>query len=163
MFLIDLTCHDISQEVDEDFLEFVARVTLQNQQAYSAEIEIVLLSDAAIHELNREHLGHDYPTDVISFLYEDALVREPLPGAPRGAGKHIAGELFLSVDTAEREALEFGWSLRDELALYVVHGLLHLCGYDDLTAAEKPLMRQQEAEMLKHVGLSPRYAADDLE
>jgi probable rRNA maturation factor len=126
----------------------------------SAEISLALVDDAAIHRINRDFLGHDHPTDVISFVLECG--REP-PGQPgsrpdatvAAAGGHLEGELVVSTETAVREALVHGWSAADELLLYVVHGLLHLCGYDDLTDEARPLMRTREREMLAFWQLTP--------
>lgn len=74
----------------------------------------------------------------------------------RGAGKVIGGEVVLSAETALRTAGDYGTRPADELALYLVHGLLHLCGYDDLTPREKRLMRRREAEALQDWNAGPR-------
>ena len=65
------------------------------------------------------------------------------------------GELIVSTETAVREAHAHGWLAEDELILYVVHGLLHLCGYDDLTDDARPLMRSRERQMLALWELTP--------
>jgi probable rRNA maturation factor len=117
-------------------------------------VVIALVDDAEIHRVNREFLEHDWPTDVISFSYaedEKTLV----PAGFRGAGRVLDGELVVSVETAVRCAAVHGWSFHAELLLYCVHGLLHLCGYDDLTDAERPIMRRRERELLAAFGLSP--------
>jgi probable rRNA maturation factor len=75
-------------------------------------------------------------------------------GAPRGR-EVIGGEIVLSAETAWRNAGTYGVSPQDELSLYVVHGLLHLCGYDDLTPREKRIMRRREAEALAGSGVAP--------
>ncbi len=124
------------------------------EEPASAELTVVLVDDAEIHRLNREFLGHDWATDVITF-FDDA----PADGTPstgvRGRGKKISGELVLSVETARREAARQGWDIGAELLLYCVHGWLHLCGYDDLTDVERPQMRQREREVLQLFGLAP--------
>lgn len=142
--------------VPPGWVESIARGTLEAEGVVSAEISIALVDDPRIHEVNRAHLDHDYPTDVISFLYDEAEVGEA-DDARRGSGKHLEGELVISGDTAAREARSYGWEGRDELALYVVHGLLHLCGYDDLTEDEQIEMRRREASILKNWGLTPHY------
>lgn len=108
-----------------------------------AYVSLVLVTDAEIHRVNREFLEHDWPTDVISFSYSD-------PG-----DEAIDGELVVSVETAARQSVLHGWSLQDELLLYCVHGVLHLCGYDDLTDEARPLMREREREILDWFGLQP--------
>jgi len=71
--------------------------------------------------------------------------------------------VIVSAEYAEQMAGEGGWTAMDELTLYVVHGILHICGYDDLTTDEKTIMRQREVAVMKSLGLVPRYAANDLE
>lgn len=71
----------------------------------------------------------------------------------RGSGKTIDGEIIVSSEYAARLAPEFGWRPLDELTLYIIHGLLHLCGYDDLTDEELPIMRRREREVLSIIGL----------
>lgn len=161
MFHIEISDHQSCLEVDPRQLEQVARDTLAAEQVASAEISIALLDDAAIHAVNREHLDHDHPTDVISFVY---AARRPgnagIPVAPpRGQGLDIEGEVLISTQTALRTAAEYGWQPQDELTLYLVHGLLHLCGYDDLTEDELRLMRERERAVLKIWNLTPHYRA----
>lgn len=124
------------------------------ERSASADVTVVLVDDAEIHRLNRTFLGHDWPTDVVTFPAEDAGYSGDC-AALRGQGRFIAGELAVSVDAAVREAAAHGWRLADELLLYCVHGWLHLCGYDDLSDAERPQMRRRERELLALFGLSP--------
>ncbi|HEY2251497.1 MAG TPA: rRNA maturation RNase YbeY, partial [Planctomycetaceae bacterium] len=119
----------------------------------AAEISVAILDDAAIHAVNRQFLNHDYPTDVISFLLDCSLVDGKVTEATRthvrrGAAKAIEGEVVISAETAVANAARYGSRPQDELALYLVHGLLHLCGYDDLMPKEKRLMRARESEAL---------------
>jgi probable rRNA maturation factor len=157
MYELALTNHQIRHAVDEDWLLQVAEATLTAEQVSRAEIVIAIVDDAIIHEVNRTHLNHDYPTDVISFLYSDARPGAGPAGLPRGAGLSLDGELTISADTAAGAAPVHHWTLREELALYLVHGLLHLCGYDDLTPEEQQLMRQREREILNFWNLQPHY------
>ena len=71
------------------------------------------------------------------------------------APRRLEGELIVSTETALREAAAHGWTPADELLLYVVHGLLHLCGYDDLTDEARPVMRAREREVLAGWQLVP--------
>lgn len=105
-----------------------------------ASVDIAVVDDVAIHRLNRERLDHDWPTDVISFLYSD----DP-----------VAGELIVSADTAERVASEYDWDPGAELALYVVHGTLHLLGYDDQTDEDRAAMQREENRILATFGWTP--------
>lgn len=93
-----------------------------------------MLSDhATVHELNRDFLSHDYETDVLSF---------PLSDNPDTSV--VDGEVYVDLDTAHERCSEFGVTFKAETYRYVVHGLLHLLGYEDDTPALKNEMRQKE-------------------
>ncbi len=132
-------------------LKFVVRTVLEDEHVASAEIGLAIVGDEEIHRVNREHLDHDVPTDVISFLYSAESSATPPSGKPvrRGAGLAIEGELVISDETAAREAPRHKWPAPSELELYVVHGLLHLCGYDDLALGERRVMRRRERELIE--------------
>lgn len=149
-------------EIDEARIEHIVRDTLQSEQVAAAEVSVAVVDDQRIHQLNRTHLDHDYPTDVLSFLLEchHGPETDPdanQPGAPPGLGKHLEGEVVLSAETARRESVRFGWPPDHELLLYAVHGTLHLCGYVDSPEAERERMRQRETEILQIRGLTPNY------
>lgn len=130
--------------IDAERLAEGARRVLSANGITDGEVSIAVVDDARMHELNRQYLCHDYPTDVLSFLLEHE-------------GDRLEGEVIVSADYAAREAKSFGWSLEDELLLYVVHGCLHLVGHDDQTPAAKAAMRLEEQRFLKTFGLEPRY------
>jgi probable rRNA maturation factor len=109
----------------------------------NGEVSIAIVNDKAMHELNRQYLQHDYPTDVLSFVLEEDETR-------------LIGQLIVSADYAAREAPTFGWTTDDELLLYTIHGALHLVGYDDLEPDLKAEMREQEVAYLSHFGLTHR-------
>jgi probable rRNA maturation factor len=107
------------------------RRVLRGEGMVRAEIGLAFVDDATIWELNRRFLNHDWPTDVITFpLNED--------------GEPLAGEIVVSAETARRVAAKLRRPVRDELALYVIHGLLHLCGHDDNDARARRAMRAKE-------------------
>lgn len=127
--------------VDPRLLREAALRTLAEHDALEgASVDIAVVDDPTIHLLNRERLDHDWPTDVVSFLYEESPV---------------TGELIVSADTAERVANEYAWDPAAELALYVVHGTLHLLGYDDQTDEERLQMQQEESRILATFGWAP--------
>ncbi|MDC0935775.1 rRNA maturation RNase YbeY [Pirellulales bacterium] len=135
-------------------LRDAVRAALLDSPVQSAVISVAVVDDPAIHVLNRRHLQHDYPTDVLSFLLE----RSPA---------HLEGEIVISADTAAREAADAGWSTDDELALYVVHGMLHLLGHEDQQAADAQRMCSAEADLLARLGIArsatdSRWSADSL-
>ncbi len=120
----------------------IVRTVMAAEGRRRASISIAIVDQAAIHAINRTHLDHDWPTDVISF---------PL-SAPED--KTLSGELVVSAEMATTTAAEHGIDPVDELALYLVHGLLHLCGYDDRTEADAARMRRREGELLAAAGHS---------
>ena len=96
---------------------------------------ISIVDDPTIHRLNCEHLDHDWPTDVISFVFDND-------------GHVVDGEIIASIDTATRLANDAGWPVADELLLYIIHGLLHLAGLDDIEPADRAAMRAAEQACL---------------
>jgi probable rRNA maturation factor len=100
---------------------------------------ISIVDDPTIARLNLQHLQHDWPTDVISFAFESGLETD--------------GEIIASWDTASRLSSAAGWSEQDELLLYVLHGLLHLVGLDDLQPAQQREMRLVESQFVQWAGL----------
>jgi probable rRNA maturation factor len=131
--------------VDPGALAGIARRALEAEGIRGAELSISVVDDATIRVLNRRHLGHDWPTDVISFLLSE-------PGT-----EALAGEVVLSAEMAATTARRAGVDPQAELALYLVHGLLHLCGHDDQDAAGIAAMRRREAEILAAQGLPDAY------
>jgi len=129
---------------DQSRLREAVSNILEDSEYQSAQISVAIVDDSTIHDLNRRYLEHDYPTDVLSFVLAD----------DQG---HLEGQLVVSLDTATAQASEYGWSREDELLLYVVHGTLHLVGYDDATPDDRAEMRGQETRVLKRFGLAPRY------
>lgn len=100
----------------------------------------MLIEDDEMQEMNRRYRGFDKPTDVLSFSQLDSSYSIP-PGCPVALG-----DVIISVPTAHRQADARGRSLADEIDLLVVHGVLHLLGYDDETdeGAEEMNRRQEE-------------------
>ncbi|WP_437187202.1 rRNA maturation RNase YbeY [Planctomicrobium sp. SH668] len=158
MYEIEVSNRQKLLKVDSQWIREIVQKTLEAEQVHRAEIDVAILDDAAIHVVNRDHLEHDYPTDVISFLYDADESLHPADSALRGAGLEIEGELVVSAETAIRIAAEMNWDPLNELTLYIVHGLLHLCGYDDLTDDEQVIMRQREREILQIWNLTPHYS-----
>jgi probable rRNA maturation factor len=148
--VIRVLIHDNAQSIPIDVkrIRAAVRAALALGDIEAGLVNVAIVDDPAIHELNARHLGHDYATDVLSFCIEQDATR-------------VEGEIVVSTDTAVRMAAEFGWAAEDELLLYVVHGALHLAGFDDLEPAIKSIMRLAEREVLAQFGLKPRYEEDD--
>jgi probable rRNA maturation factor len=114
-------------------------------------VHIVLVDDATIRGLNRQFHGTDAPTDVLSFPLAAEEPRGSEAWDPEAEGPE--GEVVVSVETARREAAARGVAVQAELALYVIHGVLHLLGFDDLDETERARMRTAEARHLEAAGL----------
>ncbi|MEN9282084.1 MAG: hypothetical protein RL594_1019 [Bacteroidota bacterium] len=102
---------------------------LQAHKIKHARIDIILLTDRRIRTLNKQYLQHDYATDVLTFPLED----QPL-----------YGEIYVSLETARRQANEYSVTVVNELARLAVHGALHLLGYDDADPSDRQVMHELE-------------------
>jgi metalloprotein, YbeY family len=98
------------------------------------EIGYMFVDDEKILEINREYLGHDYYTDIITFDYDERDV--------------LNGDIVISVDTVRSNAEQFGKSFDDELHRVIIHGILHLCGINDKGPGEREMMEAAEDRAL---------------
>lgn len=144
MLKVAINNQQTAQKVDRQQLKEAVKRVLAGEGHESALISIAVVDDATIHQLNRQYLQHDYPTDVLSFVLED----EP---------QHLEGEIIISAEYAAAHAAEFGWTAQNEMLLYIIHGTLHLVGYDDLEPGPQAKMRAQERVYLATFGLTPKY------
>ena len=108
-----------------------------------SEVSITLVDDKQIHKLNKQYRNMDKPTNVLSFeLGDDVLL----------------GDIFISLDTVKREAKEAHISVEEHTAHMIVHGMLHLQGYDHITDDEANVMEAKEIKILKKLGYKNPYA-----
>jgi probable rRNA maturation factor len=108
------------------------------------ELTVVIVDDSEITAINEQFLQHSGPTDVISFDY----IEDFNPQTVDKDNPFTVGELYISLDTALRQGKEYGKSLNNELLLYIAHGILHLCGYDDHCDKDIKEMRLAEKRVL---------------
>ena len=99
------------------------------------ELSLIFCSDDFLLEINKTHLDHDYYTDILTFSYNEK--------------KTINGDLFISLDRVRENAESNKVEFLNELSRVVIHGILHLCGYNDKTPEETSLMREKESYYLK--------------
>jgi probable rRNA maturation factor len=137
---IAVTNRQRRSRVNSVALKAAVAAVLQGEGITTADVSIAVVNDTAIHEINKQFLKHDEPTDVISFVLDQK-------------GQSIDGEIVISGDTAAAAAKEIGWSAQDEMLLYVIHGALHLVGYDDLKPAARRQMRSREQHYLAKLGV----------
>ena len=137
-------------ELEAEWLQRIVEKTLEAEKAPpDAEISLVITGQERIRELNREYRGRDQPTDVLSFaLNEPKTAAEPAVfiGPPDGL-LHL-GEVIISYPQSVIQAREQGHSLREEMAVLIVHGVLHILGYDHEKRRRAPSMAAREREIL---------------
>ena len=126
----------------------VQAVLVNEERAAGVEVSVALVDNERIRKLNREYRDKDQPTDVLSFPMDEEDVNE------EGVPTLLLGDVVISVPTAARQAMEYGWTLETEVARLVVHGTLHLLGYDhEVDEAEAERMRLREDKVLSGMGI----------
>jgi len=107
----------------------------------NAELNLVFTDNKKIKKINKTFLGHNFVTDVISFAYNNSSLEN-----------NISGEIIISVEMAVKLAQKLKCTIEGEIALYLVHGLLHLLGYNDKLKRDARKMHQREKELLSMYG-----------
>jgi probable rRNA maturation factor len=140
MIILETT---LSTPFDLSKIEEAANAALEHEAA-DGDLTLVFTTDEQLHQLNREYLGVDAPTDVLSF---PAAEKDPETG-------HIyLGDILISVPRTEIQARGAGHPVADEARLLVIHGVLHLLGHDHAKPKEKAKMWKAQAEILEKLGL----------
>ncbi len=140
-FLLEILDEQDVLQVDIEEIRPLCERILDDAGIVSGRLGVVLVESDTIQQFNMDFLKHDYPTDVISFPIEER------PG-------HLEAEILVCTQIAKERAGEFCWTPREELLLYVVHGTLHLVGFDDTTPEDRLVMRQKEKEYLAAIGIT---------
>ena len=142
---MDVTMVHDRVPLDHDVLMRVAEAVFGGEKSAPLDVSLVVVDDAESRRVNVEHLGHDWVTDVIAFDLRDETVDERGPD----------GEVYVNGELAAREAAARGCEASSELLFYIVHGLLHLLGYDDATPAERGRMHALQRHYLESAGVIP--------
>lgn len=122
---------DISTfELDQDFAGRQIKQLINEEKKETGDISVIFCSDRYLLEMNKKHLNHDYFTDIITFNYVEDDV--------------ISGDLFISADRIRENAGKFNVTFLEELYRVILHGILHLVGYNDKTSEEKKVMKDKE-------------------
>lgn len=116
--------------VGKTFTKFWLKMVAESEIRRLGDISIIFCSDNYILDVNMKYLQHDYFTDIITFDYCE--------------GDRLSGDLFISVDSVRENAAFYDTEFDNELNRVIVHGLLHLIGYDDHTPSEQKTMREKE-------------------
>ena len=133
--MIHLQLHNNSGlNIKEDATQEVIGIVLREHGHSKANISIVLIDDDSLRKMKKKYFGEDLYTDIISFNIEE---------------NPFEGELYISYDRVKSNAIKFNEKYHIELKRVIIHGLLHLCGYDDSTKEEKNKMTELEDKYLK--------------
>ena len=126
-------------------LRRVARKTLEAEGYRKVQTSILFCSDSYIRKLNKEYRGVDASTDVLAFSMHEGKFSKVHP--------EVLGDVVISLETASRQAKRYRYSLNKETILLVIHGILHLLGYDHLKKKDKEKMRKKETQILKSLNI----------
>jgi probable rRNA maturation factor len=116
----------------------LVRYVLKSETRHNAEINIIFINDSMMIEMNRKYLHHNYPTDVLCFLFNETR-------------NLLDGEVYINIDQARRQALEYSATYREEYARLIIHGVLHLVGHDDATKNEREKMTTLENSYISKI------------
>ena len=155
-FALTIRNRQKARALNARLLRRITRALLEELlQLPSADLGFVVLTAAEMTRLNETFLRHAGPTDVITFDYHEAAgvaaSSSDSRRAPRGPGSALHGEIFVCVDEAVLQARRYRTSWPEELVRYLVHGVLHLLGFDDQTAADRRRMKREENRLLRRL------------
>ncbi len=130
---VDVSIEDISN---------ICVLTFEKLKVKNPIFSITIVDNERIREINKEYREKDTPTDVISFAFEekDNIALEEI---------RMLGDIYISIDKAKEQSIEYGHSLKRELCFLTVHGLLHILGYDHIEDEDRVIMRALEEEILE--------------
>lgn len=131
---IEISCDHPHLRFSQKETSRTIKCVLRGEKRNVEKISVVYTTNAQIHKINRKHLGHNYVTDVITFVIEEAPVMET--------------EIYINLDRARSQASDYGETYSDETRRLLIHGLLHSLGYDDGSKKEIERMRRKEDAVL---------------
>ena len=129
-----------SLPVDRSTAQSIAAAIEMNESCTFQLVEIVFVDEQEIIRINREHLEHDFITDIITFRYDEDSSRES-----------VEGTLYCCAPRIREQAYEFNQPMEEEFKRVIIHGLLHLVGYDDKSDTDKKQMRSREDFYLEQI------------
>lgn len=136
---------DIDIEELEEVQKFM-EYSLEYLKLDNVTFNIIIIDNDMIHTINREYRGIDRPTDVITFALEDDNTFISL-------GERILGDIYISIDRAKEQAIDYGHSLLRELCFLTIHGILHLLGYDHMKEDDEKVMFELQERVLTSYGI----------
>ncbi len=142
----------INKEIEDMIRKLLIHTAAEEGLTGEMEVSVTFMMDSDIQEVNATYRGKDMPTDVISFALEELTEGEvaivPVEGMPT-----VLGDILISVETAERQAEEYGHDFNREIGFLALHGFLHLLGYDHMTEEDEAEMFGRQKDILATFGL----------
>ena len=138
-----------SEDIPElDLVKNVLEFGMKKEKLNNTSFNVIIVDNNYIHELNKNYRDIDRETDVITFALEDEDSVK-LPGDMR-----ILGDIYISIDKARSQAIEYGHSFEREICFLAVHGFYHLLGYDHMNEEEEKVMFGKQEEVLREYGVT---------
>lgn|SRR5690554_4547253 len=134
--MISFTYENVDVDIDEQRIENWIRDVISHYNEECGTLNFLFCNNDIIHKVNREHLSHDYPTDIITFPLED---------------DRVSADIVISTEMVQDNADHFKVDSEQELYRVIIHGVLHLIGFDDHTEADKLVMRKAEDDALNEL------------
>ncbi|MEK5038882.1 rRNA maturation RNase YbeY [Sporosarcina sp. FSL K6-3457] len=154
--MLDIYFNDETATVDKKVEEMIQTLlnhaSLEEALTGEVEVSITFMTDQDIQAVNSEYRGKDVPTDVISFALEEVTNDEVAVIVEEGMPT-VLGDILISVETARRQAAEYGHDFNREMGFLALHGFLHLLGYDHMTEEEEIVMFARQKAILASFGL----------
>lgn len=143
---------EIFNETNENIEEIkdikkVLNVAIKKLKLKNIEFNVIITNNEFIHELNKKYRNIDRETDVISFALEDDNIFPEIE-------EKVLGDIYISIDKAKSQAVEYGHSFKREICFLAVHGFLHLNGYDHMEKEEEKIMFGLQEEILNEAQIS---------
>lgn len=129
-------------DIEIRFMKKVLKEVLKKEKIKNARFSVIIITDSEIKAINKKYRKIDKPTDVISFALEENQKEQVF------LKNRVLGDIYISLDKAKKQAIEYGHSLRRELCFLAVHGLLHLLGYDHNNKEEEKIMFKKQELIL---------------
>jgi len=154
--MLEIYFEDETARVDDKIEDLIRKLlnhtAVEEELAGELEVSVTFMTDVDIQEVNATYRGKNVPTDVISFALEE-LTEGEVAIIPEEGMPTALGDILISVETAERQAGEYGHDFNREIGFLALHGFLHLLGYDHITEEEEAEMFGRQKEILASFGL----------
>lgn len=140
--------NETKEQIEElEYVEMVLNTAIEKEKVGQVSFNVIIVDNEYIHKLNKEYRKIDRPTDVITFALEDY---EDI----KYEGFRLLGDIYISLDKAKSQAIEYGHSFKREICFLAVHGFLHLLGYDHMEKEEEKIMFGKQELILNEAGIT---------